>query len=484
MPRKKNANGAYTIAMVGANDAEINLYGEVVDCRPVDLRTNEPIPGNFIALDDFLKDLDELNGKDNIFVHINSVGGSLYAGLTIYNRLKAMPGKVITICDALAASAASIIFMAGDVRKMNAGSNLMIHEAAHFAYGYYRVKDHEDDIKQLEAHNKTAVAVYAERTGNSPEEIKIQLKNETWLTGQEAVDAGYADEVIESADESVTMSLSPDKRFIVSNGVTMYTGGMTMPAAVAVMTEEQAEEYIRANKSVSPFNRDTNKIQKDGGKGMKKNKNDEIFRRLVSKLESEEEERDPETEYEEEEEQEQQNPETEYEEEEQNPETEYEEEEEENPEAEGDGENVCPVCGMESEFFYTRNGEIIGCEQCVDVVTNNNTAAKNSITSSIKKERRRIRDIEAIEAAIGDKKMVRDAKYGKNPLTAEQLAFKAMQAQAAIGATVFSKMKSDSRNSGVRNVRVAPTVNEKKMMTDDEKAVALLVGAINKKEDK
>ena len=480
MSKKKTPSRAYAISMVGANDAEINLYGEVVESHPVDFRTNEPIPGNFIALDDLMKDLDELNGKDNITVHINSVGGSLYAGLAIYNRLKAMPGKVTTICDALAASAASIIFMAGDTRKMNAGSNLMIHEAAHLAWGYYRIKDHEADIKQLEAHNKTAVAVYAERTGNDPEEIKAMLREETWLTGQEAVDAGYADEIIETGDEGVTMRLSPDKRIIVSNGVAMYTGGMAMPAAVAVMTEEQAAEYSAAKKSVSPVLRDTNKNNKTGGKQMSKTKSNAEWKRaflgIMNKLEEEEE---IETEYEEEEETD-----AEYEEEEETEsegdeeeETVSEGDEEEEPEAEGEGEAKCPVCDMECEVFYTKGGEVLGCDRCIDVEYPNNTSAKNSVAASIKKERQRIREIESIEAAIGDKKMVQNAKYGKNPLTARQLAFNAMRAQAVIGVNMINKMKSDAKNGGNT---VAGACATKDKMSADEKAANLLIGAVNK----
>ena len=56
----KNPIKSYNIANVGENDAEINMYGEVVSARPTDWWTGEPIPGNFIALDDFLKDLDDL----------------------------------------------------------------------------------------------------------------------------------------------------------------------------------------------------------------------------------------------------------------------------------------------------------------------------------------------------------------------------------------------------------------------------------------
>ena len=98
---------AYNILDVGETDAEINMYGEVVDARPRDWWTGEEIPGNYIALDEFLHDLDGLKDKANITVHINSVGGDLYGGISIYNRLKALPANITTINDGLAASAGS-----------------------------------------------------------------------------------------------------------------------------------------------------------------------------------------------------------------------------------------------------------------------------------------------------------------------------------------------------------------------------------------
>ena len=393
----------YTIAMVGDNDAEISMYGEVVEKHPTDWWTGEPIPGNFIALDDFLRDLDELGTKDNITVHINSVGGSLYAGLAIYNRLRALSANVITINDALAASAASIIFQAGNTRKVNAGSNLMIHEAASFLYGYYQVKDLKDGIKYLEAHNKTAVAAYAERTGKDADSIKTLLAKETWMTGQEAVDAGFADEVI-SNGEGVTMSLSPDKRFIVSNGVAMSTRGMSvMPAAAALMTAEQAEAVFggapATTNSVQPAPQDHKNNTKNGGKENMEFKNVEELRA------------------------------------------------------------ACPELIAQVEA----SAKAQGCAA----------------------ERERIQGIEAIEAAIGDKEMVKNAKYGETTMTAEQLAFKAMQAQAAIGNTVVTNMEADAQNSGAAAVVATPApAGEEPKMTDDEKAEALLMSAIKNKEGK
>lgn len=382
----------YTINMVGENDAEINMYGEVVEQHPTDWWTGEPIPGNFIALDDFLADLDGLRTKDNITVHINSVGGSLYAGVSIYNRLKELPANVVTINDGLAASAASVIFQAGNPRKVNAGSCLMIHEAAALLIGYFQTKDLKTEMKRLDAHNRTAIAAYAEATGIDSDTIKNALAKETWMTGQEAVDAGYADEVIDSGSK-VSMSLSPDKRFIVSNGVAMSARGMgAYPTGIKTMTAAQAAIFVGKNAqepSVQPAQQVTNK--KIGGTNMDKITTMEALRDaypdLVSQVEA--------------------------------------------------------------------------------------AATASEKADGIKAERARIQGIEAIEAAIGDKEMVREAKYGETPLTAEQLAFKAMQAQAAIGATVVKNLEDDAAKSGAAGVAADPAGSDPKAKKEDEEAQAV-----------
>lgn len=223
------------------NTAEINMYGEVVGTRPTNRWTGEPIPGNYIAQDEFLRDLDELAGRDHITVHINSVGGDMYAGIAIYNRLKGLAAKVTTINDGLAASAGSLIFMAGDTRKVNAGSNLMIHGAAGFLYGYYQTQDLRAAIKQLEAHNKAGINIYAERTGRPAEEIKPLVDRETWMTGQDAVDQGFADEVIDgSGTEPVNMKLTPDKSCLMVNGMAVAAGCFgRLPDSIPAMSADE-----------------------------------------------------------------------------------------------------------------------------------------------------------------------------------------------------------------------------------------------------
>lgn len=263
MPKTMPLGKPYTIAMVGENDAEINLYGEVVQAHPVDWWTGQPVAGNFIAVDEFLSKLDELNTKDNVTVHINSVGGDFYAGLAIYNRLRTLNASITTINDGLAASAGSIIFMAGDKgkRKVHAGSNLMIHGILGFFYGYYNVSDLRAEIKSLEAHNKAAIAAYMEATGLDMDTVKAAMSKDTYMVGQEAVDLGWADEVISDDEEQpVNMMLTPDKSTMMVNGyaVAARCFGGRIPANVKQMT---TEEWAEMSTPDNGGNADTNSVQ-------------------------------------------------------------------------------------------------------------------------------------------------------------------------------------------------------------------------------
>ena len=114
-----------------------------------------------------------------------------------------------------------------------------------------------------------------------------------------------------------------------------------------------------------------------------------------------------------------------------------------------------------------------------DLVSQIENAAQ---AAAIQNERARIAAIEEIEGSIGDKQMVFNAKYGENPMTDEQLALAAMRAQRAIGANMVNAMQTDANNGANA---VAGSVAAQDTLTDDEKAVKLLLGAVkNKKEGK
>lgn len=112
----------------------------------------------------------------------------------------------------------------------------------------------------------------------------------------------------------------------------------------------------------------------------------------------------------------------------------------------------------------------------------------SAMAEGAKAERERIQGIEAIENAIGNAELVKNAKYGENPLTAEQLALEAMKAQAAIGATVLKDLEEDTEESGTEEVEPTPANPEIEEGEDeDAKAKNILISAIPtnmKKEEK
>ena len=137
--------------------------------------------------------LAEAGSFDEIDLRINSRGGSAYDGFAIYNALKMTGAKVTASVIGLAASAASIILMAGEVRRIPKNAFVMIHEPVTFAYG--GDKELKAAMEALRVIRKGAVSTYVEATGLSEKKIAEMLAAETWMTGDEALEMGFATEV-------------------------------------------------------------------------------------------------------------------------------------------------------------------------------------------------------------------------------------------------------------------------------------------------
>ena len=188
---------AYNFVEIGDDELEVNMYGEVVENIPVDWWTGKKVEGLYICVKEFLDDLEKYKQKSKITVRINSPGGDLYAGLAIANRMKELDAEIITVADALCASAAVAIFQAGSTRKVYKGSQIMIHEPSCYIYGRYDVQGIKKVEKQLEAGKKSLVAAYEERTGREKADLEKMITEDSWMTGQEAIDEKFADEMIE-----------------------------------------------------------------------------------------------------------------------------------------------------------------------------------------------------------------------------------------------------------------------------------------------
>ncbi|MFJ8354100.1 head maturation protease, ClpP-related [Bacillus paramycoides] len=133
---------------------------------------------------------------EKIHVHINSGGGSAFDGVAICNQLKQHDAEIIVHIDGWAASAASVIAMAGDKIIMPSNTMMMIHQASTFEYGNADL--FEKTARDLRKIDSALAASYKKRFVGTDEELKQLLKDETWLTAEEAVALGLADEI---ADE-------------------------------------------------------------------------------------------------------------------------------------------------------------------------------------------------------------------------------------------------------------------------------------------
>lgn len=133
------------------------------------------------------------NADGDVEVDIASGGGSVFAASEIYTMLKAYSGKVVVNIQGLAASAASVIAMAGDEVNMSPTSQMMIHKASTISMGNADDLDH--DSKMLDVTDQSIVNAYENKTGLKRDDILQMMAKETWMTAQDAVDKGFADNV-------------------------------------------------------------------------------------------------------------------------------------------------------------------------------------------------------------------------------------------------------------------------------------------------
>jgi len=144
----------------------------------------------------FVDDLREITA-DQINLHLNSPGGDVFDGFAIYQALLDHPAQVTSRVDALAASAASIIAMAGQRIVMGRTAMMMIHDAWGLAIG--NAADMRDMANRLDKISNTIAGVYAERAGGPVEFWRQAMLEESWYNADEAVQAGLADEVARRA---------------------------------------------------------------------------------------------------------------------------------------------------------------------------------------------------------------------------------------------------------------------------------------------
>ena len=154
---------------------------------------------------------EELNADaGDITVWINSPGGNVFAAAEIYTMLRDYPGSVTVKIDAIAASAASVIAMAGNKVLMSPVAMLMIHDPSTIAMG--NTKDMEKAIATLNEVKESIINAYTAKSGLSHNRISKLMENETWMNAKKAVELGFADEILfEAVEPDEEGELEPDE---------------------------------------------------------------------------------------------------------------------------------------------------------------------------------------------------------------------------------------------------------------------------------
>lgn len=185
----------------------------------------------------------ESAGDEDLEVEINSGGGDVYAGSEIYTRLKEQKKNVTTKIYGLAASAASVIAMAGNKVTISPTAQIMIHNVSGGAKGDYREMEHTSDI--LKGWNKSIANPYMLKTGMSQDELLKLMNKETWLTAQDAVKYGFADEVMFDDGMQLTAAtgtgIIPPEVINKMRNMLLSSGGLN-PEAANFMPENKKEE--------------------------------------------------------------------------------------------------------------------------------------------------------------------------------------------------------------------------------------------------
>ncbi len=266
-PQIRHGEPTYTMMMLDGENAEITMYGEIVDAQPVNWWTGEPVEGSYIIQTEFLKDLEAIAGAKALTIRMDSVGGDAGVSILIHNRLRDLAAKrtkLKCIVDGVAMSGGSLIMSACDEVEVNPSSIIMIHKCWSSLFGGYN----SDELREIAARNdawdKAQVSIYKRKCGLSDTVISNMMAKTTYMTGSEAVEKGFADRILEDA-EPLDIAASADGRSLFVRGRPFHlTPGMFAPDTIPTVTSGEP----------TPVETNTNQPAQtgdEGGKTMAKN---------------------------------------------------------------------------------------------------------------------------------------------------------------------------------------------------------------------
>jgi ATP-dependent Clp protease protease subunit len=184
--------------------AEVLVYGYITD---------EKWYEEDITPLEFKKEMDKLKNKKKIDLRVNSGGGGVFAGNTIYNILKSHSAKITAYVDGVAASIASVIIMAADKIIIPKNGMIMIHNPWSIAIG--DANNFRKEAEMLDKVKTAIISTYMSRSKASEADVVAMMNEETWMTGEEAVTFGFADEL--APESKVKACVKGEKAYV--NGV-------------------------------------------------------------------------------------------------------------------------------------------------------------------------------------------------------------------------------------------------------------------------
>ena len=383
---------AYTLAVMEGKHADMTLYGDIVDTRPIDWWTDEPVEGNFIIQDEFLEDLETIKNAEDLTIHLNSCGGDAFVAIAIHNRLRELSdaGMDITcIVDGAAMSGGSLIMCACDHVKVNPSSVILIHDCWSYAWDRFNSTKLRKLADDLDVINESQAEIYARKSGMDIKEIREMMAVETMMTGRSAVNKGLADELLEAAADA-DVAVSADHRSLIACGRKMRFAALgELPEGVKVV--ESVPDNLPTQ---AKGNGGDNTPEASGKNGGNKTMTWDEFRK-------------------------------------------------ENPEA-----AEAAIAEAQASVSHAEAEE----------------AARAS-------ERARCEEIDSFRGVFDDA-TIQAAKYGENPCTAQEMAFRAAQEMAKQGKTFLNQMQADYKESGADGIGAAPAAEEedKPMTAEDRRA--------------
>jgi ATP-dependent Clp endopeptidase proteolytic subunit ClpP len=175
------------------------------DGSPVEISIYDEIGDYGTSAKNFIEEVKNVSERD-ITLRINSVGGSVFDGLAIYNTLRSHRGYVNIKIEGLAASISTVIAMAGDNIEMSENGFFMIHNP--FGQSAGEATDMRKTADLLDKIKSEIIEIYQKKTDLTYDELSNMMDNETWLSSQEAVEFGFVNNITEAMKVAASFDLS------------------------------------------------------------------------------------------------------------------------------------------------------------------------------------------------------------------------------------------------------------------------------------